>query len=114
MMKKQSSHCNMKRDLLVKSNKIEAEMVLWIWRMWRNNVFITDTVIIEKSTRVQEEINRTIPERERTGLRFSNGRLAFFKKRNKFKTYKSHGEQAYVYYKTIAAEFPLLQTLVSV
>ena len=55
-------------------------------------VFIADDAIIEKAHRLQAELNSNLPQDKRTYLKFSNGWLEKFKKRNNFKAYRSLSE----------------------
>ena len=112
-MKALSTHSKMKNDLHVRSLAIENEMVMWIWEMYRKNVFLNDDVILAKAHRVQQRFNASLPPPSRTSLQFSRGWLSRFKKRNNFRRYRSHGESANVDSSAVEAELPLLRTLLS-
>ena len=112
-MKAESTHKNMKKDLVVKSIDLENTMVKWVWKMWKKKVYITDDVIIEKARRVQRQFNAIMPLAKRTNLKFSNGWLTRFKSRNSFKVYRSHGETGDVNETEITAKIPILRTLLS-
>ena len=113
LMKSQSTHNSMMKDLAVKSVRIENIMVEWVWRMFRKQICITDGIICEKARKTQSELNYLLPAEHRTNLRFSNGWLVRFKRRNNFKCYKSHGESGNVSESEIENELPILKTLLS-
>ena len=112
-MKALSTHSNMLKDLHVRSFDIENKMVAWIWLMHHRNIFLNDEVILEKANRIQTRLNDTLPLSQRTYLKFSRGWLARFKKRNRFRRYRSHGESADVDHAAAESELPLLRTLLA-
>ena len=112
-MKATSTHSRMKKDLNVRSATIERTMVAWVWKMSKNEPFITDEITMEKARRKQLQINETLQEEEQTQLRFSCGWLSKFIIRNRFKRYRSHFESVYVDHDAISNELPISQTLLS-
>ncbi len=60
--------------------------------MFTREVFVSDALIQEKAKNIQSMMNYRLPHENQLHLRFSNGWLYKFKKRNKFKMYRSHGE----------------------
>ena len=52
-VKETSTHFTMKKDLTVRSATNESTMVAWVWKMSKNEVFITDKIIMEKARRTQ-------------------------------------------------------------
>ena len=65
--------------------RIENKLTEFVWKMSQSEIFITEDVIFEKARRIQESFNALLPAGERTQLKFSNGWIARFKKRNGFK-----------------------------
>ena len=108
-----STHRTMKSDLHVKSIDIENEMIAFVWDMSNRNVFLDGAVIIEKARRTQERRNALLPVHKRTNVKFTNGWLSRFKKRNAFKMYRSYGESGDVDEQVVRDEVPLLLTLLS-
>ena len=108
-----STHFRMKKGLKVRSATIESIKVAWVWKMSKNEVFVTDIIIMEKARKTQLQINATLPEEEQTQLQFSYRWLSKFKIRNCFKRYRSHGESGDADHDAILNELPILQTLLS-
>ena len=89
-MKAKSTHLNMKSDLSVTCSRIENMLIEWVWKMSRNEIFLMDDVILEKAKRIQAACNRQPNLAQKTHLRFSNGWLHRFKKRNGFRGWNTH------------------------
>ena len=96
-----------------RSNILDEQLRQWVHRMWRTGVFLTGNVIQEKGRRLQRSLNLTLPEDERTELKFSNGWLHAFNNRHKFKSYNSHGEMGDADQRGADAALPELRQLAS-
>ena len=100
-----------KKGWSVKNIVVELELRVWVMQMWECGVFLTDIMIQEKARRLQYAFNLLVPRTKQTNLAFSNGWLHLFKKRNGFKCYKSHGEQADADHDGARAALPRLRQL---
>ncbi len=61
--------------------------------MWSKGVFISDALVREKGHRVLQDLNSKTTTDKQISMTFSNGWIESFKKRNKFRCFKSHGEE---------------------
>lgn len=106
----------LKRNLLIRKCVLYADwekMVEWVWKMYKQEVFLSDDVIAKKARWVHHEFNTRLPISYRTNLRFSNGWLAWFKSRNNFREYRDHIESGSADRSAIWTEIPILRTLLS-
>ena len=59
-----------------------------------------------KAQKLLMNFNTCVPNEEQVSLSFSNGWASRFKARNRFKSYRSHGESADADLSAITAELP--------
>ena len=60
--------------------------------MWEKKVNLTESIVQEKGRSLQVMANSSTPQHKHINMQFSNGRIYAFKKRSKFKFFKSYGE----------------------
>ena len=112
-MKAKSTHQNMNSDLSVTCLRIENMLIEWIWKMYRNEIFLMDDVIQEKAKHIQAACNRRMHSAQRTHLRFCNRWLYRFQKTERVRGWNSHGESGDADEEAISTELTLLRTLLS-
>ncbi len=74
-----------RRGKKVKSEKLEKALNSWVWEMYEKGIAVTDSLIQEKASRLLAAINQDLQNSKKVSMKFSNGCLSRFKKRNKFK-----------------------------
>ena len=109
----ESQFKNSKKEWRGRSTIVEETMIEWVWDMWVRQVFISDGVIQAKAQRVLDKINARVLPENRINMKFSNGWLYRFKKRNDFRRYISHGESAGVNEQLIQSQLPIIQAQLS-
>lgn len=112
-MKALYAHSKMKNDLQLTSIPIENLKFIFIRHMYRENIFLTDDVILEKANRLQASLKNRFPTPKRTSHKFSRGWLRLLKSGNNFGQNRSHGESADFDHPTVEVNLPLLLTLLS-
>ena len=93
----------------VRCFELETSLTERTLDMWDRKVFVSESLIKEKAKRLLSSANWNLSEEQRKSLSFSNGWLDRFKKRNRFKSFMSHGEYADADESAITEELPILR-----
>ena len=78
-----------KKRRTLKSEALEAVLVIWMWEQFSKHIFLSDDHVKQKGMQILTLANELMPEEKRLDMKFSNGWLEKFKKRNKVKRYRS-------------------------
>ena len=97
------------RGKTVKSKQLENELRSWIWKMHEQGTAVTDAIIQEKAINLFESINRKLPSSNGMYMKFSNGWLWRFKKRNKFKRAIPHDEIVDIHVSQVIQKLPIIR-----
>ena len=79
-----------KKRRTLKSDALEVVLVIWMWDQYAQHIFVSDDDIKQKGMRILTQANKELPEEKRLDMKFSNGWLEKFKKRNKVMRYRSN------------------------
>ncbi|CAG8697644.1 2628_t:CDS:2 [Gigaspora rosea] len=94
--------------ILKKKSKLEMAMNLWVSQVTTAGLILTDELLKLKGREFAQHLNVSADE-----IKFSNGWIANFKKRNSLRRYKLHGEALSGPLESLPGERIKLQELLS-
>ncbi len=76
----------------IRCEELKSKLVEWMWSRYHRKVFVSDSLLKSKAEQFQTSLNSKLKDHEQIQLKFSKFWLLKFKRRKKFKTYRSQGE----------------------